>query len=168
MGNKFARNNALANRKGYEQQHELLKWRIVKKVSTDFTGGTSNAHGDKDGSLATYPLFTVEGDVIIKAIWGICNTSLTGSGKIEVGVSGNTAKLLAQIQDTTTLDDGDVYTDAGTEAGVELQADGGALYFINDGADIGELTTTADVTAGQIDYYIVWAPAEQDATVVAA
>ena len=144
-----------------------VNFQVIKHVSSDFTGATGNAHGDKDGTGAAYTLFNVTGDVIIKAVWGICNTSLVGAGKLEVGTANNTAKLLAQIANTTTLDDGDVYTDAGTEADIDIAAAGG-LFFINDGADIIETASTADITAGQIDYYIIWAPAEPDAVVVSA
>lgn len=150
-----------------ENQHEKLVWRVVKKSSTSFTGGTGDAHGNNGGALDPYTLFTVTGDVVIKAIWGVCNTSLTGAATLEVGVAGNTAQLLAQIADTTTLDDGDIYTDAGTEAGSDIQAAAG-LNFINDGADIIETTDTTDITAGQIDYYVIWAPAEANGNIVAA
>lgn len=142
-------------------------WQVTKHTSSAFTGGTANAHGDHDGTGDPYTIFSVTGDVIIKAVWGICNTSLVGAGTLEVGVTGNTAKLIAQIADTTTLDDGDVWTDAGTEAGVDVQG-AGVLAFINDGADIIETAGTANITAGQIDYYCMWAPAEPGASVVSA
>ena len=163
----YARNLATAVRSGLEQQHELLQWRIAKRTSSAFTGGTSNAHGDHDGTGDPYSLFTVTGDVVVKAVVGICNVSLEGAGTLEVGVAGNTAKLLAQIANTTTLDDGDVWTDAGTEAGVDIAA-AGSLFFINDGADIIETAGTANITAGQIDYYCIWAPLEEGASVVSA
>lgn len=144
-----------------------VNYQVTKHVSSNFDGGTANAHGDHDGTGDPYTAFNVTGDVIIRAVWGIVNTTLVGAATIEVGVAGNTAKLLAQVADATDLADGDVWTDAGTEAGVDKQADGG-LFFINDGADIIETIGTANITAGQIDYYCIWAPAEPDAVVVSA
>lgn len=145
-----------------------LVWRVAKKVSSAFTGGTTNAHGDYDGTGMPYSLFTVTGDVIIKAIWGVVNTDLAGAtATIEVGVTGNTAGLIAQ-ETCTDLDDGNIYTSATNAVGVAAVAGSGAMYAINDGNDIIETLGTANVTAGQIDYYCIWAPAEPGASVVAA
>jgi len=163
----FPKNVADAVRAGYDQQHELLEWRVVKKTSSAFTGGTANAHGDHDGTGDPYTIFTVTGDVIIKAIWGIVNTTLVGAATIEVGTASNTAKLLAQVSNATTLADGDVWTDTGTEANVDIGGTSGALAFINDGADVIETLASDNVTAGQIDYYVIWAPAEENGSVVA-
>jgi hypothetical protein len=145
-----------------------LVWRIAKKVSSAFTGGTTNAHGDYDGTGMPYSLFTVTGDVVLKAIWGVVNTDLAGAtATIEVGVAGNTAGLIAQ-ETATDLDDGNIFTSATNAVGVARMADSGALTAINDGADIIETLGTANVTAGQIDYYCIWAPAEPGASVVPA
>lgn len=153
-----------------ERREELfspLEWRVAKKVGSAFDGGTANAHGDHDGTGDPYTLFNVTGDVLIKAVFGIVNTDLAGaSATIEVGVAGNTAKLIAQST-ATDLDDGDVWTDAGAEAGVDVLASA-ALFAINDGADIIETIATANITAGQIDYYCIWAPLEENAVVTPA
>lgn len=144
-----------------------LAWTVTKKVSSAFDGGTADAHGDESGTGNPYTLFNVTGDVALKGVVGIINTSLTGaSATLEVGLAGNTAKLIAQATGTD-LDDGDVWTDAGSEAAIDKLADGG-LFFINDGGDIIETVATADVTAGQIDYYAIWAPLEIGASVKAA
>lgn len=153
---------------GLRKQFDTLAWRVTKHVSTDFTGGTTDAHGDENGTGDPYTLFNVDGDVVVKAVVGIVNTNLVGAATLEVGVAANTAKLLAQVADATTLDDGDVWTDSDTEANIDVQADSGALYFINDGADIIETTGSANITAGQIDYYVIWAPLEKSARIVAA
>jgi hypothetical protein len=145
-----------------------LVWRIAKKVSSAFAGGTTNAHGDDGGTSDPYTLFTVTGDVVIKAIWGICNVSLTGAtATIEVGVTGNTAGLIAQ-ETATEIDAGGVYVSATQAVGLAAAAGSGALIPLADGLDIIETVGTADVTAGQIDYYVVWAPCEPGASVVAA
>jgi hypothetical protein len=144
-----------------------LVWQVTKHESSVFLGGTSNRHGNDGGTNDPYTIFNVTGDVAVKAVVGICNTDLTGAATLEVGTAGNTAKLLAQIANTTTLDDGDVYVDAGTEAGVDVWPSE-ALFFINDGTDIIETVGTTNITAGQIDYYCIWAPLEPNASVVSA
>jgi hypothetical protein len=148
-------------------QADTLVWRVTKKVSTAFTGGSSNAHGNDGGTLDPYPLFSVEGDVVIKFLVGICNVDLVGAATLEVGVAGNTAKLLQQIANVTTLDANDVWTDAGTEASIDI-VPAAPLYFIANGADIIETVGTTNITAGQIDYYVIWAPLEAGASIVAA
>lgn len=145
-----------------------LVWRVAKKVGSAFTGGTANSHGDFDGTGMPYTLFTVTGDVVLKAIWGVVNTDLAGAtATIEVGVTGNTAGLIAQ-ETCTDLDDGNIYTSATNAVGVAAMAGSGALYAINDGNDIIETLGTANVTAGQIDWYCIWAPVEVGALVQAA
>lgn len=145
-----------------------LVWRIAKKVSSDFAGGTANAHGDSAGTGNPYTLFTVTGDVVVQAIWGIVNTTLTGAtGTVSVGVTGNTAALLA-LETGTELAAGGVYTSATQAVGAAAVAGSGALIAVADGLDIIETVATADITAGQIDYYVIWAPVEAGASVVAA
>jgi hypothetical protein len=145
-----------------------LVWRIAKKVSSAFTGATTNAHGDITGTGNPYTLFTVTGDVVIAAIWGIVNVNLAGaSGTVEVGVTGNTAALLAQ-ETATELDAGGVFVSATQAVGAAAVAGSGALIAIHDGLDIIETVATTDISAGQIDYYVIWAPAEPGASVVAA
>lgn len=150
-----------------EGSSNALVWQITKHVSSVFLGGTSNKHGNDGGTNDPYTIFNVTGDVAVKALVGIVNTNLAGAATLEVGVASNTAKLLAQIADTTNADDGDVYTDAGTEANIDIWP-AESLYFINDGADIIETTGTTNITAGQIDYYCIWAPLEPGAFVASA
>tara|TARA_Y100001951_G_scaffold100664_1_gene104436 strand:- start:851 stop:1327 length:477 start_codon:yes stop_codon:yes gene_type:complete len=139
-------------------------FRVIEHTGSAFDGGTGEAHGDKDAAN-TYTIFTVTDNIVIWAFAGLCNTSLVGAGTLEVGVAGNTAKLLAQIANTTTLDDGDVWTDANTEAGVDIAPATGP-WFINDGANIVETCSTADITAGQVDYVMVWTPCNASSNVV--
>lgn len=143
-------------------------WQVTKHVSSPFLGGTSNKHGNDGGTNDPYTIFNVTGDVIIKGIWGVCNTDLVGAATLEVGVTGNTAALIAQVADATTIDDGDILVDATAAVGVEAVAGSGAFFALNDGVDIIETIGTTNITAGQIDYYIVWAPVEPGATVVSA
>jgi hypothetical protein len=146
----------------------FLNWQIAVHRSSAFTGDTDDSHGDTDSGTPTptYRLFTVTGDVVILACWGVINTDLTGAtATVEVGWAGNTAGLIAQ-ELATDMDDGAIYV-SGTVA------DGGGavaatLIAINDGADIIETSATANVQAGQIDYYCIWAPCEAGASVVPA
>lgn len=161
---------AVAFREGLKQQHELLTWQVAKHVASAYTGGTANSHGDHDGTADPYTIFTVTGDVVVKAFWGVVNTtvvSTSDTGTLEVGVAGNTAKLLGQTTaGSGTVADGDILTDSGSEAGIDILATSGALLGINDGADIIETLATNNFTAGQIDWYVIWAPVEAGAKVV--
>ena len=143
----------------------IAPWRVVVHRSSVFAGGSADLHGNDGGALDPYSIFTVTGDVEAKVV-GIVNTTLTGAtATIEVGVVGNTAQFIAQATGTD-LDDGDVYTDAGAEAGADVWPE--EAQIINDGADIIETVATSDITAGQIDYYCLWRSLEAGASVVSA
>lgn len=155
-------------------------WRITVLRSSVFDGATTNAHGSL-GEKPTYTVFTVTGDIIIIAFWGVVNTTLTDvgdAGRVEVGVVGNTAILIPQIAGATAgatlLADGDIWlysqAAASQPAGaVRTSAAADSLdWYINDGANIVETTSGADITGGQIDYYIIWVPVESGASVVEA
>lgn len=154
----------------YRQSGELV-WRVAKHESSVFDGGTGDAHGNNGGALDPYTIFTVTGDVILHTFWGVVNTNLAGAVSIEVGVAGNTAIILAQQADATVLDDGDVWINSGASVGAGAVGSGAAnksWYFaVNDGADIIE-SVGGNVTAGQIDYYCIWAPVESGASLVSA
>jgi hypothetical protein len=150
------------------EQVEMLQFRVTKKVGSAFTGGSANTHGDFDGTGMPYSLFTVVGDVIVKALVGIVNVTLTGAtSTIEVGVVGNTAGLLAQ-ETCTDLSANAVYTSATNAVKVAATAFSGAHVVIANGSSIIETLGTANATAGQIDWYCIWAPLEQGASVKAA
>lgn len=145
-----------------------LKWQITKHVSSPFTGATPDQHGNDGGANDPYTIMTVTGDCILAAFWGVINTDLTGAtATIEVGTVGNTAGILAQ-ELATDMDDGAVYVSGTVADGVGSLATSGAWMVINDGADIIETTATANVEAGQIDYYCIWAPAEDGAKITSA
>lgn len=138
-------------------------WRIAKHVGTAFTGG-SNEHGDTAGTANPTTLFDVSGVVEVR-VFGICNTLLDGAtGTIEVGVTGNTAVLIAQTT-ATNIDANEVWLDA--TPGVRAKALSSNGVIVNN-TDIIETVGTADLTAGQIDYYCIWRPISTDATVTAA
>jgi len=152
--------------------NNILTWRIAKKAASAYTGGTVNSHGDHDGTGDPYTLFKVDGNVVIRGFWGVVNTAVvsdSNTGTLEVGVTGNTAKLIAQTTaGSGTLAQGDVITDAGAETGIDVEASSGALLFVARGADIIETLATNNFTAGQIDWFCIWAPAEPGAALTPA
>ena len=98
----------------------LDSYNVAVATPSAFAGGTTNARGDKDGTNVSYTLFTVTGDVLVR-IFGVVTTTLVGAGTIEVGVTGNTAGLIAQVADATTLAAGDFYYAAtSTKVGATL------------------------------------------------
>ena len=130
-----------------------------------FDGATVNDPGDYTGGTGNpATLFTVTGDVLVY-IMGLCKASLIGAATLEVGLTGNTAILLAQIANTTTLDINMNYLDA-TPAIGEGQAP--VFHPISGGLDIIQTVGTANITAGEIDYYLFFRPLSSDGLVVAS
>lgn len=139
-------------------------WRIAKHTGAAFDGGTANAHGDYDGTGNPVTLFEVSGVVEVR-LFGICNTLLTGaSATLSVGVAGNTAVLIASTT-ATDIDANEVGLD--NTPGVLAKALSSNGVIVNN-SDIIETAGTANVTAGQIDYYAIWRPISDGATVTAA
>jgi hypothetical protein len=113
------------------------------------------------GATGAHTLFTVTGNVLL-TVFGVCDTSLVGAATLEVGVASNTAKLLAQIANATTLDDGDVYVDADTVVGAGAIP---AMQIINDGADVIMTIGSTAITAGSLDMYCLWRPLSEGSSV---
>jgi len=146
----------------------MLNWQIAVHRSSPFTGASANQHGNNGGTNDPYTLFTVTGDLVIAGFWGVINTNLAGAtATVEVGVPGNTAAILAQELATDMLDGG-LYVSTTVAAGIASLPTSGAWQVINDGADIIETVNTSNVTAGQIDYYCIWAPVEDGARLISA
>ena len=145
-------------------------YKVVKKVSAAFTGGTTNAHGNVGGTLAAYPLFTVSGDCLIH-VFGICNVLPVGAtGTLSIGVAGNTAALIA-LETASEIAAGNVFVSATQSVGVarlvgEPFVVAGPVGGTN--LTVIETAATANITAGQIDYYCMWIALEPGAKVVAA
>ena len=85
----------------------IESYEVVTATPGAFVGGTADARGDHDGTSDPTTLFTVTGDVLVR-IYGVCTTTLVGAATIEVGVTGNTAELLAQVANATTIAAGDI------------------------------------------------------------
>src|SRR3990167_2890992 len=114
---------------------------------TAFLGGTTDARGDKDGANSAFTLFNVTGDVLVR-IFGVCTVDLVGAATIEVGVAGNTAALIAQTANATTIDANEIYNDATSAIGTDTLANITGPHVIVNGLNIIETTAAADITAG--------------------
>lgn len=110
------------------------------------------------GAIGAHTLFTVTGNVLA-TVFGVCDTTLTGAATLEVGVTGNTPVMLAQIANATTLLDGDIYIDANTAVGAGAIP---AMKIINDGNDIIMTIGSTAITAGSVDFYCLWRPLSAD------
>lgn len=133
-----------------------------------FAGGTTDARGDKDGTNATFTLYTVTGDVLVR-IFGVCTTAIVGAATLEVGVAGNVKSLIDRIASASDLIASEIWLDATpTILGVDLLANVLGPYIIVNGLDIIETTGTADITAGQVHYVCLWSPLSRDGNVVSA
>ena len=139
---------------------------ITVTKSMTFAGATANDPGDESGTGNPATLFTVTGDVILRVI-AICKTTLTGaSATLEIGVSGDTASLIAQTTGTD-IDVNEVWHDNAPDATKELDSVSAPMIISNE-QDIIQTVATADVTAGAITYYCQFRPLSDDGNVVAA
>ena len=140
-----------------------LPFLVIKNMV--FDGATVNDPGDYTGGTGNpATLFTVTGDVLIY-IMALCKVSLIGAATLEVGLTGNTAILLAQIANTTTLDENMNWLDA-TPAIGEGQAP--IFHPISGGLDVIQTVGSANISAGEIDYYGFYRPLSSDGLVVPA
>lgn len=117
------------------------------------------------GATGATTLFTVTGQVIVKVV-GFCTVDITGAGTLEVGISGNTAGLLAQIADATNLDAGESYIDA-TPATLEA-VDLSSGFLISNGQDIIETIGSTALTGGTCIFACFWRPITSGSSVVPA
>jgi len=112
-------------------------------------------------------MFTVTGDVIVKIIC-VCTTNLTSAAasNIELGISGNTAAIIAQTV-ATEIDAREIWHDA-TTPDSEIEALSVIKEFIiTDGNDI-LLTTSAQMDTGALSFYCYWTPLSSTGAVVAS
>ena len=133
----------------------LLGNRVNKTVAFDGTAG--------NGAQGTVALFTVTGAVKVK-LTARCTEDVAGAGTLEVGIAGNTAALIAQLADATTLDNNEVYVD-NTPATVKNEP---GFKIIGNGQDIIATIGTADLTNGTVEFICEYIPLSEGATVVAA
>ena len=115
------------------------------------------------GAIAAHTLFTVTGNILL-TIFGVVDTTITSAGAptIEVGVTCNTAALIAQSL-AASLADGEVWVDGTlTRVGVGAVP---AMQVLNDGNDVILTVATATLTAGAVDFYCLWRPLSSDGNV---
>ena len=135
---------------------------ITTKVMT-LAGGTANDPGDYDGTGNPATLFTVTGDVLVR-VFAVCSVDLVGSSAtIEVGITDNTAGLIAQTT-AEGIDIGEIWLDTAT-ATIEALPSEKILY---NGTDIIQTVGTANITAGVLTYYCLWVPLNSTGNIVAA
>lgn len=124
--------------------------------------------GDDAGAQGAFTIFTITGDVLLQ-VFGICDVALLGAtATIELGVSGNTAILIAQATGTDLIAD-EIWHDASPTTTIEqIDIDGARTFVVAGGQDAIFTIGTADLTAGDIDFYALWRPLSSDGLVVAA
>ena len=113
--------------------------------------------GNATGDQAAHTVFTVTGDVLV-TVWGQCKLDIVGAGTMEMGIVGNTAALIAQLANATTLDVGENWIDSTPETVSALPG----TFILNNGADIILTIGTADLTAGIVDFACLWRPISAD------
>jgi hypothetical protein len=157
----------------YRDANHIPIWTdgIVTKKTITFTGTVENSIGDFDGTLTEFPIFTVTGLVYVKVI-GVCTVDLTGAAStLEVGINGATT-ILIPLTTCTTIDDGEIWTDATPATykivGAATPADNLPLEYMLNGTDIVGKSRTANTDTGEIDFYCIWRPISESGTVVAA
>ncbi len=118
------------------------------------------------GAIAASTLFTVTGCVAVR-VFGVCGDTLTSGGAptLEVGITGATAVILAQIVNATDLATDELYLDATPTTKVEAMPN---RLLIGAGQDIIQTIGTATITGGSLTYYCVWSPISETGNVVAA
>jgi len=146
----------------------LDAFNVIKALPGVFIGGTANARGDENGTSDPTTLFTVTGDVLVR-MFAVCTTTIVGAGTIEVGVTGNTAELLPQVSNASTIAAGEVWVDATVDdVRAVLMGDITASVVVTNGSDIIETVGTANLTAGELYYVCMWKPLTPGSSVVAA
>lgn len=136
---------------------------MLATKSITFAGGTANDPGDFDGTGNPATLFTVTGTVLV-TIFGVCTVNLAGAGAtLEVGITGNTAALIAQTTGTD-IDANTIWVDTGPATVEALPS----TQILTNGTDIIQTAGTANITAGAITYYCLWRPLSTGSSVVAA
>lgn len=123
----------------------------------------SFAYDGTIGAQGAATVFTVTGPVLV-SVFAVCTEDLAGAtATIELGISGNTAALIAQTT-ATDIDNNEVWID-NAPATIEAVP---STRIIGNGQDIIETIATADITDGTLTYYCLWRPLSSTASVVAA
>jgi len=118
------------------------------------------------GAVTSKRLFTVTGTVLATVI-AVCDTNVAGTGTLEVGVSGDTACIIAQTTGTD-IDAYDVWTAAAPATRHVITSDTiPPVYILND-RHIQYTVGTGTLTGGAMKFYCLWEPISEDGDVAAA
>lgn len=112
------------------------------------------------GAVGATTLFTVTGTVSCN-VFAICDTDLTGTGTIEVGVSGSTAALCSQ-QTATAIDAHEVWHNGNLSIAQNVATN---QHIVDQ--NVIQTIGTNTVTGGKLRFYCVWTPLTDGATVTA-
>lgn len=139
-------------------------------TKTDFEVVVGNYNfGDDGGSQTAFTIFTITGDVLLQ-VFGACDIAAAGvSATIQLGVSGDTAAYIA-LTTAADLIANEVWIDASPTLTKEI-LDPAAIprtWIVLNGQDVIMTIATADLTAGDIDFYALWRPLSTDGLVIAA
>lgn len=144
--------------------------KIVRAQQPDWRVVVGNYNfTDDGGSQGAFTIFTITGDLLLQ-VFGICDVTLLGAtATIELGVSGDTAGFIAQATATDLIAD-EVWIDATPTLTKEIldPAVVPRTWIVAAGQDAIMTIGTADLTAGDIDFYALWRPLSGDGLVVAA
>jgi len=123
--------------------------RLIKTLTFD---------GTSVGDIGTDIVATCTGRVLIRQLSAYCKTTLVGAtATIELGVAGNTAGLIAQATGTDLIAT-EFWNDA-TPTDVLTAA---AIVDKLVASDIILTVATAALTAGAIEFALVWMPLSVD------
>lgn len=125
---------------------------LVKTVT--FTGAAGA------GAVGNIVIGTVTGRILITHLSAYCSTTVvtTSAGELELGVSGNTAALIAQIADAGDLLAKEFWNDA---TPTEVDAASPIVDKVV-ASDILLKITTSPMTAGVIEFAMLWHPLSTD------
>jgi hypothetical protein len=125
----------------------LLK-QVPNRALKTFDIGASNL----TVAASPYTVFRVTGLVLIEFLAAYCREDLAGAtATVEVGITGNTAGLIAQTT-ATDIDSGEAWTDASPS---KLE---GAILDKVVGGNVLLTVATATVTDGILDIVCLWRP----------
>jgi hypothetical protein len=137
---------------------------------SDWQLARGNYNFDDDGGAAgALTIFDQTGDVMLQVIaWVKDTVTSLGAATIELGVAGDTAALIA-LTAKTNLVTGRLWHDSTPTTTIEaIDFDGARSFFLPNGPrDIILTIATADLTAGDIEFYCLWRPLSAGASVVA-
>ena len=150
----------------------------MSRFGVGFIGGTRGdrpwlARSDYDfavdtGAQAAYTVFTVTGEILIHAIFGICEDAVTGAGAIALGITGGDTDVYIASTTAADLIANEIWYDASPTLTAEQIDLTGLSFVVANGQDIDFLISGADVTAGKVNLYCIWSPLSVDGNVVAA